>query len=132
MFLNRLNEEEKKFFLMLAHYVARCDGDFGEEEKIIIQQYCNEMQIDDIEFNEKEFNLENLLKKMKNSYSQKIILLELMALIYADNFLHEKEKEVIEKMCEIFNIDENLAKTYAQWTKTVMDLYLQGEYLLKI
>ena len=56
MFLNRLNENEKMAFLELAHYVAISDGEIANEEKKIIKLYAKEMDIKDIEFNEKEFD----------------------------------------------------------------------------
>ena len=40
MYLNYLNEDEKVAFLKLAHVVAHSDGDFCDNEKIIIGSYC--------------------------------------------------------------------------------------------
>ena len=54
MFLNRLEKEEKIAFLELAHYVARSDNDFSLSQKDIINNYCIEMQIEDIAFDAKE------------------------------------------------------------------------------
>ena len=102
MFLNRLEKEEKIAFLELAHYVARSDNDFSLSQKDIINNYCIEMQIEDISFNVKEFDIYNTLGKITNKKSQKIVLLEIMALIYSDNFLHEEERHVLEKILEEF------------------------------
>ena len=98
MFLNRLEKEEKIAFLELAHYVARSDNDFSLSQKDIINNYCIEMQIENIEFNVNKFDIYNTLGKITNKKSQKIVLLEIMALIYSDNFLHEEERKVLEKI----------------------------------
>jgi len=123
---------KKKIFLKLAHYMARVDDNFMEEQKILIEQYCLEMNIDDVEFDEKTFVLEEILNMIDNDYSKKIILLEIMAVVYADDILHEKEQEVIDKICKIFKIDSTIATLYAFWTKSIMNLYKQGEELLKL
>jgi len=132
MFLNRLEEKEKELFLQLAHYMARVDDNLMDEQKELIEQYCLEMNIDDIDFNEKQFNLEETLNKITNTYSQRIILLEIMAIVYSDDILHEEEKKVIDKMCEIFKIDSTVANIYGFWTKSIMNIYKEGEELLKL
>ena len=132
MFLNRLKKKEKKAFLKLAHYVARSDSDFSADEENIIEKYCMEMQIDNIEFNEKEFDIYDTLDKFKSKSSKKIVLLELMALIYSDDFLHEKEREVLEKILEEFELSYNLSIVYTEWAKTMLSLYKQGNALINI
>ena len=132
MFLNRLEKEEKIAFLELAHYVARSDNDFSLSQKDIINNYCIEMQIEDISFNVKEFDIYNTLGKITNKKSQKIVLLEIMALIYSDNFLHEEERKVLEKILEEFNLIYHLATVYGEWAKAILSLYIQGNALVEL
>jgi tellurite resistance protein len=132
MFLNRLEKEEKIGFLELAHYVARSDNDFSISQKDIINNYCIEMQIDDIYFDIEKFDIYNTLGKIKNRKSQKIVLLEIMALIYSDNFLHEEERKVLEKILQEFDLNYHLATVYGEWAKTILSLYLQGNALIEL
>ena len=132
MFLNRLSEEEKKSFLQLAHYIARSDGNFTKEEKIIIDQYCIEMQIENIDFNEVRFDIYDVLGKFKSDKSKKIVLLEIMVLIYADDFFHENERKVLEKMIEVFDLNYYLVIVYTEWAKAMLSLYKQGNALINI
>ena len=132
MFLNRLEKEEKIAFLELAHYVARSDNDFSDKEKNVINIYCTEMQISDVDFDKSSFNLGLTLSKIKSSQSQKIILLEIMALIYSDNFLHEEERKVLEKILEEFNLNYHLATVYGEWAKAILSLYIQGNALVEL
>lgn len=83
MFLNRLTESEKTAFLELAHHIARSDNNFSNDQKTIITTYCLEMQIEDVHYNEENFSLEQTLLKFETTTSQKIALLELMALVYS-------------------------------------------------
>lgn len=132
MFLNRLEENEKVAFLELAHYIARSDNDFSDLQKVIIHEYCTEMQVEDIEYKEKDFVLEITLNKINSTQSQRIILLEVMALIYSDNILHDEEKKILDKMAEKFGISGAILDVYTQWSKSILALTSQGEALLHI
>ncbi len=132
MFLNMLNSKDKENFLKLAHYMARSDSDFSNEQKEIIATYCYEMQIDDIDFESLDFNLEETLKEVTDKLSQKIMLLEIMALVYSDDVLHHEEAKVIDKMVEVFGLDSNIAKLYQEWTKNILAVTKQGELLLEL
>jgi uncharacterized tellurite resistance protein B-like protein len=132
MFLNKLNEKEKAAFLKLAYYVATSDNDFSIEEKEIINVYCAEMQINDIDFDKSNFNLDLTLLEIESSESQKIVLLEIMALVYADNILHQSEEDVLEKMVNKFNLNSKLTSVYAEWTKAILALTKQGVSLIEL
>lgn len=132
MFLSRLSEVEKKAFLELAHHIARCGGSFGNMEQEIIGRYCAEMQIDDIEYRDGEFNLDDTIAKVLSPLSQRIVLLELMALVYADGVFDKEEEKIITRMLEVFGLGQNVSAVYAQWTKAIMALTVQGEALLHI
>lgn len=132
MFLNRLSAEEKSAFLELAYHVAGKDGNFSAEEKGIIVHYCAEMQIDDIDYDESRFKLDETLKKFTSSKSQKIALLELMALVHVDSVVHDEEKNIIEIMSSTFGLAEGIATVFSEWTKAVLALYAQGEAFLEL
>jgi len=132
MFLGLLGKEEKIAFLQIAHHMARSDGDFSDKQKEIIATYCYEMGIDDIEYDENNFNLDLILKTIKNRESQRIVLLEIMALVYSDNILHEEEEKILNHMIDIFGFDKNISNLYGEWTKAMLALTEQGKLLLKI
>jgi hypothetical protein len=132
MFLNRLNQIEKEAFLELAHHVARSDEDFSENQKEIISQYCMEMSIEDIEYDDSKFVLDRVLAKIECKKSQKIVLLEVMALVYSDGLLHDAEKEIIDNMIEKYSLNQALATVYAEWAKSTLALYIQGNALIEL
>ena len=70
--------------------------------------------------------------QFNNKKSQKIVLLEIMALIYSDNFLHEEERKVLEKILEEFNLNYHLATVYGEWAKAILSLYIQGNALVEL
>ena len=132
MFLNRLNEVEKTAFLELAHYIARSNHNFSKQEKDIIEKYCMEMQMDNIDFDKSNFDLSTTLAKIDNKTSQKIVLLEIMALIYADNVIDEAEEMIIDQMIDSFRVNEAYKVIFASWSKSILNLYIQGEAFLSL
>ena len=97
MFLNRLNMKEKTAFLFMAHHIAHADGEFCSREQLVIDKYCMEMQVDDVEYSASEFNLADQLAAFEKDSHKKIALLELMALVFSDEVYHPAEKVVIRK-----------------------------------
>lgn len=132
MFLNQLSKKEKKAFLQLAYYVALSDGDFSQKQKDIIKIYTQEMGIKDKGFDEKKFNLEKVLSKFKSKKSQRIALIEILALIYSDFFLHKEEEKVITTILKLFTIEEKIFLIYSEWTKSILALSNEGELLLEL
>lgn len=132
MFLNRLEKEEKIAFLELAHYIAKSDNDFSESEKEIISKYCVEMEIDNIALDENSFDLDKSLSKIKDKRSQKIVLLEIMALIYSDNHMHIEEKKILDSIVEKFGLNETLSVVYGEWAKSILALFIQGNALIEL
>lgn len=132
MFLNRLSEAEKNAFLQLAHHIARTDNRFSEEEELLIAKYCMEMQMDDIDFADSTFDLSTVLGTFEENSHRKIVLLEIMSLVYADGVETEEEKAVIKQMIALFGLNPNLAIVYREWAKSILALYIQGEALIHL
>ncbi|WP_281650581.1 hypothetical protein [Helicobacter bilis] len=140
MFLNLLEKDEKVAFLEIAHHIAWSNNDFSDTQKAVIATYCLEMQIDDISYDkscEESFSLANAFAKIKNPRSQRIVLLEAMALVFAEHVvhvdnIHPEEKRVIDEMIKAFNLTKNHALIYSEWTKAVLSLTTQGRALIAL
>jgi len=132
MFLNRLKNNEKVAFLELAHHIAHSDNDFSDDQKSIIEKYCLEMQIADINYDEDKFDIYETLAEIESPRSRKIVILEIMALIYSDSFLHEEERKVLEKMLEEFDLSYNISIVYTEWAKAMLSLSIQGNALIEL
>lgn len=130
MLLMRLKSEEKFAFLKLAYHVANIDGEFDTEEKDIIQEYCAEMGIDNIEHDRTEFNLEETLKAITTKESQTIVLLELLILVHSDDKYHRFEHNIIDEIAATFHISKTTLEIYSQWGKMSSALYTQGKLFL--
>ncbi|WP_228711147.1 TerB family tellurite resistance protein [Halarcobacter anaerophilus] len=127
----KLEAREKFSFLQLAHYLARIDNDYGEKEREIILEYCAEMGIEnDEDFDIEEFSLEGTLKDFKSDKSKKIVILELMILIHADDKFDLKERELISKINDSFKLSSENLEFCSQWGKGVAALYSQGKLFI--
>lgn len=124
MLLMKLEAREKFSFLQLAHYLARIDNNYGSKEEEIILEYCSEMGIENLEaFEIENFSLEKILNDFKSKKSQKIVLLELMILIYIDQEFHINEKEIIDKISTKFQFENEDIEDFSQWGSSVAMLY---------
>lgn len=132
MLLMKLQTREKFAFLQLAQHLARVDGEYGNREQDVIDEYCVEMGIDKPKvFNEDDFDLDSILKQFKSTKSKKIVILELMILIHIDDKFDRKEHELIDKIVEYFNINEKDLKYYSYWGKAVSSFYEQGKLFIE-
>lgn len=132
MFLKRLSHEEKVAFLELAYHIANIDDDFSVVEKEMIKSYCQEMEINDICYDKKLFDLSKVLAIFSNKQSQKIVLLEIFALVHSDLNVDVEETAIVNKMIETFALEPQLAIVYEQWAKAVLAIYIQGEALVTL
>jgi len=132
MFLNRLDQQSKEVFLKLAYHVAKSDESFTQMERSLIDGYLNEMNISDIDYKEEEFSLEECLRTITNKEYQKSILIELLAIVYTDNLMHSKEKEIIDTIVDTWDINSSLVVVYGEWSRSLLSLHIQGEALLEL
>lgn len=96
MYLAMLNNEKKHLFLNLEIYLSRIDGDFSVEEKRIIDVHCIEMHIDNNNY-EADMSLDDVFHKLKETLTHtecKIVYLELVATILADDEYHKEEERI--------------------------------------
>ncbi|HHQ4317878.1 TPA: hypothetical protein ACSQRH_000381 [Clostridium perfringens] len=123
MFLDVLNKEDKANFLEFVNLIAKCDGEFAEEEKEILNNYMVETGINEIPDNNK--NIEDIVEyfSKRDEAVRKIILFEAYGLVLADNKITDEEKEIImeldkmsglnkEKLNEVKEVVIRLQKVY--------------------
>lgn len=132
MLLMKLQTKEKFAFLQLAQHLARVDGEYGNKEQDVIDEYCVEMGIDKPTiFNEDDFNLDEILSSFKSTKSRKIVILELMILVHIDDKYDTKEHELTKKIVDNFKINDKDLKYFSYWGKAVSSLYEQGKLFIE-
>jgi len=126
MLLMQLETPEKFAFLHIAHHLAKSDGKMGYREKMKIEDYCMEMGIDNIIFDDENYSIKECLSKFKSYKSQKILLLELMMLVHVDDTFNQPEHKLIKIISTTFNFTELQVKYASTWGKTVSALREQA------
>jgi len=125
MYLNRLNKEEQKNYLELAHLAANYNENFANEQKELIRAYRKEMLLtrDDYEIKDKSYDdIINFYKKCSKE-ERNIVFIEIVSLILSDNNYDEKEKEVIDKIRRDFSISEKKHDELVNKINTLNDTY---------
>jgi len=126
LLLMKLKSEEKFAFLQLAQYIAQLDGEYGLKEREIIDEYCTEMGIENIDIDLKHFVLEEILMTFRTSRSQRIILLALMVLVHVDDKFGLNEYKIMDKIAQQFNLAEKEIDLFSMWGKMGSALYEQA------
>lgn len=126
MLLMKLKPEEKFAFLQLAQCVAQLDGEYSPKEREIIDEYCIEMGIENIEFKRECFVLEENLKIYTSIRSQRIIVLALMVLVHSDDKFGIHEYKTLDKIARIFAIGEKELHLFSMWGKAGSALFEQA------
>lgn len=125
MYLSMLDNEKKHLFLELEIYMSKIDGDFSREEKEIINVHCMEMHIDNNDF-ECEYSIDELLANLKDALTlqeKRIFFLELVGIILADGVYDGTERDMSNKLSEIFEIDEKGVNEAFQIIQDMKDVY---------
>lgn len=133
MFLSQLNNKQKELFIEIAIKMATIDGVFNEDEKAIISAYCKEMEIS-YYYEKNNQDIVEILKELNrvsDDKEKRIITFELIGVCLADYFFHEKEKELLKSIIDIFGIKacfidtcEEIIKEYMTFQHRINDLVL--------
>lgn len=108
MYLSLLKEEQKGVFLELAYEMAFLDNDFSEQEKLMIESYCNEMKME-VPPVIRARSMAELIKTIKEEWEErekKIVLFEIIGLAMIDSNYDEEERKSIVSMTEIFGLTD--------------------------
>ncbi|MDM8540699.1 hypothetical protein QUF90_06390 [Desulfococcaceae bacterium HSG9] len=124
MFLNQLNLEQRKTFIELAHYTANVDGVFADEEKYLIEIYKNEAGIS--YYDPKGNNISQIVPVFDTKSSQRIILLEITALIYSDDKVTVEESKLLKELQMSFKFSEDELKRAKDWVEKYANLQNEG------
>ena len=102
-----MNNEEKGKFLEMVYKVATVDGEYADEEKGIIENYKKEMEVTEIPETD---TIDGLVKYFsgKSETIKKIVLFEVVGLIYADDKVESGEEELLSKLVNSFNLDTKI------------------------
>jgi Tellurite resistance protein TerB. len=105
MFLNMLSNDEKELFLDVAIKAAEANGEIAKEEKEMLHAFAQEMKIESRSTTNKDIS-EILKAFTENSSKQsmRIVVFELIGILFADSEFDDFEKEFLSKVTDSFGI----------------------------
>lgn len=127
MFLNQLSDKEKHAFLNLSYFAAKSNGIIEDAENEMIQEYCREMDLAPF-VAETETSMDEIFHVFEESTesNKKIIVLELMGLMYADGDFDEAEREFVNRLVQSFGFEtaivESLEKVLIKYLDVVKEV----------
>ena len=122
----KLKTEEKFAFLHLTQYIAKLDGEYGPKEREIVEEYCMEMGIENVELSQEHFVLEETLAVFTSPRSRRIALLGIMDLVHIDDKFGIYEHKSIDKIAQTFDVSEKELHLFSMWGKAGAALYEQA------
>ena len=120
MFLAELRPEEKTAFLELASLIAQIDGYLSIYESSILEKYQKEMRLENYKI--EGLPIEDILKRFHNERSKKIVLTEILQLIYSDGVFQDEERESIRLIKESFGFEPKEYESFKDWIHKIKDL----------
>lgn len=124
MYLNRLSNEQKELFLDLCIHAAGSNGDFSADEKLMLDQYCDEMNIP-VRYEEKASvaELTARLTEISAPEELRMILIETVSLMLADNEFDEQEKAFMSAVCAKLGLADKDVDEVSALLREVTELY---------
>ena len=122
MFLNQLAEKEKEAIISLSVHVSNSNGIFADEEKVMIQEYSKEMEIPEFDTNEAK-SIDEIINVFKSSelHIKKVIMLEVLGLVYSDGFYDAEEENFIKKFSDDIGLADEIVESLTVAIKKYSD-----------
>ena len=109
MFLNMLSKEEKEWFLDLAIKAAEANGEVAKEEQQMLHTFAQEMKINSRLTTTNELSsILNNFKENSSKQAMRIVVFELIGILFADSEFDDSEKKFLEEVTNAFEILSNL------------------------
>jgi len=125
MFLNHLEAENKERFLKICVHAALANGIIADEEELILDSYCREMEMP-VYVPDMEETFEALVQELQVSATKvekTIIVLETLALVKLDGEYEEKEQAFMNNLKDALGLsDLNLSEA-----SVLLDKYFEVE-----
>lgn len=123
MFLKELNKEEAICFLNLVSIFTKVDNNFAKEEKVLVDEYKEELAMSTEEIETIEYN--DIIKRLNaaSDKSKLIIYFELVGLALVDGDYEDEEVDFLEKIAAEFKISRSKRFAIANYFYNFTDIY---------
>ncbi len=132
MYLNMLSKQEQTDFLELAFYAIGVDGIHTQEEQDVFDSYTYECQLLDYKIS-KQKDIKTVINNLRSSPQRvkKIVLIELLGILLADNKFCDNEQKFIKDLAKEFDIQELEFGNIYKWVQAMNKIVQYGYELIK-
>lgn len=130
MFLHLLNKPQKEAFLVLAQRMSMVDGEDDMSELDALDALKSRLGLT-ANPNMTAVLADPDVSAFTTKQSQVIAMLELLSLVYADDYLHDAESDMIGEMSMSFGFDQEELNELANWAMSSIELARKGEALMQ-
>ena len=131
MFLYKLDNEQKTYFLELANKIVSSDGINDKSENSMLDQFKAEMRFEELgDYKIKNTPVDKICKKITDKNVQKIFIFELLALGFVDGEVSENEVNFIKNMMREFGMDMKLYHEFLILFIDYVHVYRDGNELI--
>lgn len=126
MFLSLLNAKEKDNFLKLAVAAMKADGVIEDSEMQTVTAYANEMQIPVCNIDD-PVDVDIIINEFASNSStqvKRIVLAELVALVFADGAYSDEEKAFVQKLTSAFEFNVDMIDHVVDLEKSYIAAYV--------
>lgn len=119
MFLNELNDKEKKNFLELAYHAMRADETIDPKEHEMFQNFRAEVRLSEADYplTNKPLNLIIADFQAAKKRTRKIVMFELWGIILADDAYAESERKLINELAAAWNFKQFEVTKIKRWVQ---------------
>lgn len=119
MFLNELNDKEKKNFLELAYHAMTVDDNIDHRENEIFQNFRAELRLSETEYQIANKQVKAIITEFQASKKRvkKIVLFELWGIILADEAYSQAERELIGELAAAWNLKQFEVTKAKRWVQ---------------
>ena len=126
MFLNCLNNKQKKLFIELAIKAAESNGIVPIEQKNMLKSFALEMNIEPQYTSNSDVEL--IISELKSISTEKelrVILFEILGIIVSDSVFDEKERAFVNHWVEMCDFDKSNVDKMVELLQKYSNLYTE-------
>lgn len=124
MFLEMLNDEQKKLFLHLAVLAANANNIVEDAERDMLIHFAREMIIDPIISSDKQVDeITDALRQISGNTERKVILFELVGIMFSDTQCDEMETAFLNEVATKLSVSNADISKMIGLVKDYIDLY---------
>lgn len=124
MYLSELSSKQKQLFLDVCISLSKADNDFAEEEKRVIDSLCDEMNIaPKYETISDSVACLNEICSISNNREKRIVVIELLGIVMADNKIAPEEEKFMMNVLDIFGIQRDELKSAVELVNELYGVY---------